>query len=378
MSDRINILLESYLSGPPDPAVKAELAGLLQTPEGEKQFSDIFDGQMRDRTFESEDSPDVVYERLMTALSTQIRAKKRIHRLRRWMAAAAAVLLIASTYFALRPSPSSPTVTALQDIAPGRTGAILTLADGSQVVLDSAGNGTIARQNGAVIVMRNGQLYYDLTGMGAGPVTYNTMTVPKGRTFRLTMPDGSGVWLNAASSIRYPTAFTGDRREVEITGEVYFEVAQDPRKPFHVRTGRETTIEVLGTHFNVQAYHHTEATLLQGSIRVGNGLVGKILEKPGQQAKVNLKGITLINHVDTTQTMAWKNGLFNFNGLRLRAVMQQLERWYDIEVIYEKNVPDIEFYGEINRNISLAGVLKALQLSDVHFKIEGRKLIVLP
>lgn len=310
----------------------------------------------------------------------------RVHFLRNWSWAAASVILLAGigTYFWATHKATTPPVAGVvktTDIPSGREGAILTLADGSQLVLDSVNNGVITTQNGTQVRMKNGQLTYDPAGAALGTVAYNTMRVPKGREFQLTLPDGTRVWLNAASSLRYPTAFTGKERKVEVTGEAYFEVTPHPEMPFIVDVNHKAAIEVLGTHFNINAYDdeaNIKTTLLEGSVKVVRASESKML-KPGQQAQINeQKGIAVVNNADADKVMAWKNGLFNFEGATLQEIMRQLERWYDIEVVYEKGVPNVEFTGEMTKGISLNGVLIALEKSDIHFRLEGRKLIVLP
>lgn len=258
-------------------------------------------------------------------------------------------------------------------------------------------------------MLQGGGIAYDATAAATGKVAYNTMTTPKGRQFQVTLPDGTKVWLNAASSIRYPTVFNDEERKVEVMGEVYFEVARaissnGEKKPFIVdvlpSTGRDgiqtgTRLEVLGTHFNVNAYNNEvtiNTTLLEGSVRVSQSMTAQpaVTLKPGQQAQVyNYGGVVpipenrgkvmkVINDADINKIMAWKNGLFNFEGASFAEVMGQLERWYDVEIVYEKTVPDIEFEGKMTRDVPLHDLLKMLERSDIHFRIEGRKLIVLP
>lgn len=269
----------------------------------------------------------------------------------------------------------------LKQIEPGRDGAILTLVDGSQLLIDSMGNGLLTTQNGTKVLLRNGQLIYDGEIEAPVAVGYNTMSTPKGRQFKMVLPDGTKVWLNAASSIRYPIAFTGDTREVAITGEAYFEVAHQKEKPFRVQMHDGTKVEVLGTHFNINSYDNEASintTLLEGSVRV-IGRNGHMLLQPGQQAQSQPSGnITLQNQVNVEQVMAWKNGLFDFQDARLEEVMRQLERWYDIEVSYESGIPDLEFYGKMGKDLSLETVLNGLKKSNVKFRMEeGRKLVVL-
>ena len=319
---------------------------------------------------------------------------RRVHFLHRnWRAVAAVLLLLAGSAYLLvsnsRSSGAGPTAAAsltTNDVSPGKSGAILTLADGTHMSLDSAGNGIIASQKGAQILLKNGQLEYDETGKASGEIAYNTMTTPKGRQFNLVLPDGSQVWLNAASSIKFPTAFSGKERSVEITGEAYFEVAKDKNRPFFVRA-MNTETEVLGTHFNINAYEEeaiVKATLLTGSIRTSAlhpvRSTDKSILHPGEQAQISSdEKMIVIPNADIEQTMAWKNGAFNFQNQGLKEVMRQLARWYDLEVVYEKNVPDVRFGGEMSRNIPLSDLLKGLKDMEVHFRIEeGRRLIVMP
>ncbi|MBO9154780.1 FecR family protein [Chitinophaga sp. GCM10012297] len=306
---------------------------------------------------------------------------------RRWWAAASVLLLLfAGGYFLLKPGHSSTPDIAVApppvDIMPGKKGAVLTLADGREVVLDSLGNGIIANQNGTQAVLDNGKLAYNDAGESSGEIQYNKTTTPRGRQFRLQLPDGTLVWLNAESSIRYPTAFEGSDRKVEITGEAYFEVAKNVQKPFLVSINNQTEVEVLGTHFNVNAYPNENSrntTLFEGAVRV-YGKNGPAVLKPGQQAQVTATGdLAVVNGTDLDKAIAWKNGVFNFRGSTLEEVMRQLARWYDIEIIYEGKVPSRRFNGEIGMDLSLAQVLKGLSVMQVNFRIEeGKRLVVMP
>jgi ferric-dicitrate binding protein FerR (iron transport regulator) len=310
----------------------------------------------------------------------------RVHFIRRWgWAAAAALLLAGSTYLlVMNKKDQSPIIASnVTDITPGSQGAILTLADGRQVVLDSMPSGVVAQQSGTAVVLSNGKLMYDPSGEAVSDIQYNKMTTPKGRQFQMTLPDGTKVWLNAASSIRYPTVFAGKERKVDVFGEACFEVAKDANKPFLVNINNKASIEVLGTLFNVNAYENEKTintTLLDGSVKVINQPASVIL-KPGQQAQINnISGgekIAVVNHPDLEKIMAWKNGLFNFEGANLEEVMRQLERWYNIDVVYENGIPDIQFMGEMSRQISLTDLLEILRRTEVDFRVEGRKLIVL-
>ncbi|HEY1201309.1 MAG TPA: FecR domain-containing protein [Niastella sp.] len=317
---------------------------------------------------------------------------RKMHGLWRWSSVAAIVLVVVgAAYFIMNKGKSNTTpVVKTADIPPGRDGAILTLADGTHIVLDSMGNGVVATQNGAQVTLKDGSLTY---GKDAGSTTpvYNILRTPNGRQFQLLLPDGTKVWLNAASSIRYPTVFTGNERSVDVHGEVYFEVAKNASMPFRVYIANAaggpggTVIEVLGTQFNVNAYENENAvktTLVEGSLKVlnvpGNVNKGSVVLTPGKQAVITTDSQLKVADADVDKVVAWKRGIFNFEDASLEEVMRQIERWYDIQVVYEKNVPDIKFGGKMSNDVSLQGLLKSLQESDVHFRLEGRKLIVLP
>lgn len=311
------------------------------------------------------------------------------------VAAAVAVLLtVAGLYLLINRKPATPAplvqTNTPADIAPGREGAILELSDGRKLVLDSLGNGMVATQEGSAVVLNNGELQYR-SASDASEIVYNTVSTPKGRQFRLQAADGTKVWLNAASSLRYPAVFAGNERLVEVTGEVYFEVAKQTdesgkRKPFRVKINDQTQVEVLGTHFNINSYADEASintTLLEGSVRIVNGQQNTLLQ-PGQQAQINgksagTKAIRVVNDVALDKVMAWKDGLFDFQDASLEEVMRQLERWYDLEIVYEKGIPKLEFVGKMGRDLSLANVLRGLEMSNVHFRIEeGRRLVVFP
>lgn len=308
-----------------------------------------------------------------------------LFRIRKWgWAAAVALLLAGGTYYWLANRHHTALMAAKPAvIEPGRQGAVLTLADGSEIVLDSLKNGIVANQRGAAVVLGEGQLVYDPTVAGTPELQYNTMTTPKGRQFQVTLPDGTNVWLNAASSVRYPTSFTGNERRVEVTGEAYFEVVKNAAKPFIVEVNNKAAVEVLGTSFNINAYgdeRSVRATLLSGSIRVGVPFAGRkkaVVLAPGQQAEVAGTQITVAENQDADKILAWKNGLFNFDGADLEEVMRQLERWYNIEVVYENGIPHTRFIGEMSRQIALTDLLDILKRTEVDFRVEGRKLIVL-
>lgn len=304
--------------------------------------------------------------------------------MRRWWVAASVLLLFCAggyLLFLTRESNNPDIVeTVIQpDIKAGKSGAILTLADGRQVVLDSMGNGLVAQQNGAKAIMRNGKLVYDAQQSGTTEIVYNTMSTPKGRQFHVTLPDGTRVWLNASSSVRYPTVFSGKDREVDITGEVYFEIEKDASKPFFVRVNNATAVEVLGTSFNVNAYTNEETvntTLIDGKVKVLSSSKAEVL-LPGKQAQVQQNNIRIVN-ADVDRVLAWKNGFFDFEGISVAEILRQLERWYDIEVVYPNSIPNVVLTGQVTRDVSLQGLLRGLDALGLRTKLEGRKLIILP
>jgi ferric-dicitrate binding protein FerR (iron transport regulator) len=305
-----------------------------------------------------------------------------VRRMYRWWSAAAAVLLLlgAGIYF-LRPSAPPAPVAALSTmpILPGTSKATLTLADGSVIPLDSNGNRVITQQ-GALIHLNNGQLQYNMQDYTA-QTTLNTLATPKGGQFRLTLPDGTRVWLNAASAITFPTAFRQGKREVEIKGEVYFEVAAMTKMPFQVKISHQTNIEVLGTSFNINAYTDEpgiKTTLIQGAVKVNAGSSSRVL-LPGQQALVKSPGnIDIVAHADTAAILAWKKEEFNFRDADIPTVMRQLARWYDVTIVYAGNIPARRFQGEIQRNLPLSDVLEGLKGTGIHFRLQGRSIIVEP
>ncbi|MBE8724374.1 FecR family protein [Flavobacterium hungaricum] len=275
------------------------------------------------------------------------------------------------------------------EIAPGGNRGILTLSNGKQIVLsDITAKDTIAQegeQDEVTIKMdANGVITYVINPNAAGAKedenSFNTLSTPTGGQYNIVLADGTKVFLNAVSSIKYPTQFNGDQRIVELDGEAYFEVAKNKSKPFIVKSDQQS-IEVLGTHFNVHAYDNesvVKTTLLEGSVAVSSKNQKAVL-KPGQQANLsdNTAKIT-IKEVDTEAAIAWKNGRFKFDNADLKSVMKQLERWYGIKVEYRGDVSDVRFNGGTFRNKNLSEVLKVLELSNIKFKVEGKTIIVDP
>ncbi|MGN6495320.1 MAG: FecR family protein [Agriterribacter sp.] len=275
-------------------------------------------------------------------------------------------------------------------IEPGGDKAVLTLANGQTVVLDEAGNGDLAQQGNAKVIKLNGQLSYQQTGSTKAPA-YNTITTPRGGQYKLILADGTKVWLNAASSLRFPVSFSGDVRTVELSGEGYFEVAamhsseHHKKIPFLVKilhaAGNTGEVEVLGTHFNIMAYADEAAvktTLLEGSVRIKNSKTNTLLQ-PGEQASLQKETLEVQKRVDVEEVIAWKEGYFQFDRKApIEQVMRQVARWYDVEIGYEGAIPNRRFGGKIARDSRLQDVLKMLELNNIRFRIEGRKITVTP
>lgn len=301
--------------------------------------------------------------------------------------AAAACMLIAISaglyFYSGTRSSSSPlaSVETKHDAAPGGNKATLTLSDGSQISLTDAGNGQLAEQAGVKITKNaDGQLVYSIVPSDVKALAFNTISTPRGGVYQVNLPDGTRVWLNAASSIKFPTTFAHqNQRKVELQGEAYFEVAKNKKLPFIVDTDQQQ-VEVLGTHFNINSYEdegEVKTTLLEGSVKVSAGNV--MFLQPGQQAVLPLRsaGKIKVSPANIEQAMAWKNGFFHFERETIHSVLRQLSRWYDVEVVYQIDRPDDEFIGDIPRGLKLSEVLKILEFEGTHFRIEGRKLFVI-
>ena len=308
-------------------------------------------------------------------------------------AAASVILLLASGVWLLLQKKQTSVETAqskniqLQQnvFAPQTNRATITLADGKTIYLDSLQNGKLLAVEGVEIdKLQDGKIQY--RGNTSHPV-YNTLTNPKGsKQIDITLADGTRVWLNAASSVTFPVAFIGNERKVDIKGEAYLEVAHDASKPFKVKKG-EMEVAVLGTKFNVNTYEDEadmKVTLLEGSVSVnkisadGNTIVKQVKIKPGQQAKFSPANIVVENEVNIEEVMAWKNGIFKFNNTTIETLMRQIEKWYDVDIIYEGKVTS-HFVATIPKTVSAQNVFKILeQTGAVHFKIEGKKVIVSP
>lgn len=303
----------------------------------------------------------------------------------RWIAAAAAVLLVGlvSVLYLYRSQQNRlPQLVIQADMAPGGNHATLTLADGSLVELSSEQSGLIMKSG--IVTYTDGSTV-PVDGAGETAATSYVISIPNGGQYQVVLTDGSTVWLNASSTLRYPSRFTGQNREVEIEGEAFFEVARDVDRPFVVRV-KGHSVKVLGTAFNVSSYSDdpdTRVTLVHGSVEVadqeGHGMASAVGLKPGEQAVIDGKGIE-VKAVNVAPYTAWRDGVFRFDETELRSVLRQLSRWYDMEVEYRGDIPDTYYYGQIGRNNNLSAVLRILKESGLSFTVENdgviRKLVV--
>lgn len=326
------------------------------------------------------------------------------HKRYRYLAAAVTVAAVLTTvayfWFQNKPKPSTTTIAqnTVNDVLPGGNKAILKLSNGKTIVLDNAQNGVLTTQEAVQIEKQEGELTYKQSA-ATTTVAYNTLATPAGGHFQLKLPDGTRVWLNAASSITYPTAFAGNERRVSITGEGYFEVAtlrlrSGQKMPFKVTilpqkgSTEGAEVEVLGTHFNVNAYSNEDyikTTLLEGSIKFkvqeGSGVQRSKLLSPGQQATVtkDADNINVENKQDAASSISWVKGIFHFEKANLGNVMRQLARWYDVQIVYEGPMSTQTITGDVERNINLSEFLGVLEkMGKARYTIQGKTVKVMP
>jgi len=319
-----------------------------------------------------------IYDRLAFARARSYR--------RSWLSYSAAAILLflisVSTYLYI--SKKNTSVQYTNDVAPGRNSAMLTLANGEKIDLDNLKSGEQVRQSHIKVTkVSGGRLVYTVLDDEANSNTnaFNTIETPKGGQYEVNLPDGTKVWLNAASSLKYPVTFGPKQRSVELHGEAYFEVAHNPQKPFIVATTQQQ-VEVLGTHFNVNAYNDeatVNTTLLEGKVKIAGKGISAIL-RPGQQSVLTTQTHQLkVQAADLERDMAWKNGDFVFKNQDLESIMRQVARWYNVEVVYEQNAHrDVTFGGWVSRAKNISAVLKIMELTgNVHFKVSGRRITVM-
>ena len=366
------------------------------TPDEKKLVEQWYDGIGGEELTPVQFNEARVKEQVFEKITSTIEGKKnkqnpkkiKLYHSMFFKAAIFIVTLLAGIYVYLKQTenaalPTGSFKTTKSKIIPGGNNAILLLADGSQIVLNKASDGRIANQSGVqVIKTKSGELLYRFAGnTNAKTATINTVSTPRGGQYHLILVDGTEVWLNASSSIKFPMAFAGNERKVEVSGEVYFEVAKNKVKPFIVHTD-QSDIKVLGTHFNINTYDDEEfqrTTLLEGSIEIKKGNLKAII-KPGQQANINGKSeLIKINEVEDPEAIiAWKNGYFQFEKSDLQSVMRQVSRWYNTDVSYNGAIPTKQYTGKIPRSINASKLIEMLSYSGIHCQIEHNQITVNP
>lgn len=371
-NERYRELARKQLLGTISPDEAAELAGWLAHD----------DGQQLEVPAGIAESRDVHEKQLLGAIEQRIGWKRsaRMRALRLTAAAAAIVLAITLGWWLIKPSPSAPPAAFIavnkQDGSPGGNRAVLTLGNGQRIMLDSAANGTLFSQGGIQAVkLDSGSLAYNMGGTGK-EIQMHTLSTPVGGQFRITLSDGTAIWLNAASSLKFPSSFTGGERSVEITGEAYFEVAKNKAMPFKVLFNGNA-VEVLGTHFNIMAYPDetkSKVTLLEGSVAISNSS-GRQLLRPGMQALVGNTITTGTANVE--EAVAWKNGLFIFDNEDIHSIMRKLARWYDVKPAYADAMQGVTFSGTVSRYGNVSDVLEMLEMTEsVRFELQGATIRV--
>lgn len=380
--NEIQILIDKYLSGEASQEERMTVEHWYENVSGP-------DGEFSEQRLQAlkSDMHQAVFSQLKKeALVVPLKASSRLLHYVGWVAAILVIGIGVGFYFysSERSLPGKLASQLPNDIVPGGNKATLTLADGSTLALDGAGSGQLASQAGVAIRKNeDGLLSYQADQNSTGhTLVYNTISIPRGGKYRVILADGTKIWLNSATILKYPTEFSGDERKVELSGEAYFEVAKDPNKPFKVLSEGQT-VEVLGTHFNINAYAdegHTSSTLLEGSIRISSGSQLAVL-KPGQQSIIkpgpeNNKAIQVNTNINTAEVIAWKDDLFQFEDADIKTVMNQIGRWYDVDVVYGNKIPEDHYTGKVSRNVNASQALKILEASGINFKIEGKKIIV--
>lgn len=386
--DYFDLLIEKYLTDSIQPSEEQALLQALEDPSYRARFERIVDGLAAEGAFSDTPDPasrEATYERLMGAIGA--REQRPFRQLPRLISVAAAVLLIAGAgFYFLGHSPRKAATASLRQatgaspVTPGGNRAVLRLAGGRTILLDSAHDGLLATQGATRIVKQDsGRLRYQAVPDGEAVVS-NTISTPRGGQYQLILPDGTKVWLDASSSLTFPTGFRGNDRVVDMTGEAYFEVAPNARQSFKVRADG-VVVEVLGTHFNIMAYgdeRSIKTTLIQGSVKVTKDAFSRVLA-PGEQAVLDREGASpSVQAADVEQAVAWKNGYFEFENMDLKTIMRQISRWYDVDIRFEGQDQQARFGGGISRKLELAQVLRLLETNGVRFRLENRTLIVNP
>ncbi|HLR38153.1 MAG TPA: FecR family protein [Chitinophagaceae bacterium] len=391
-AERIAYLFQCYFNGIATSEEQSELVNWILQEKNTAQVKELLrkawiTSYGEEDIFSKEESEAILQHILKEGSEKRSIQKKRVF-FKRAIAVAAVLLVLLSTgyflYINKKPQPElTKHVEKLKnDVLPGKNKATLMLANGSVIHLNNKKMGTIAKQGKTSIVkIKNGQLAYNKEVSPSNDrkeIQYNTLRTPRGGQYQVTLPDGSKVWLNAASSLKFPATFNGKNRTVQLTGEAYFEINQNKNKPFKV-IANEVKVVVLGTHFNMNTYKNNatvKTTLIEGAIKVARKGKSVVLE-PGQQAGMdrNAKNIK-VSEANIEEVVAWKNGVFYFDGDNMDYIMRRISRWYNVKVVYKNGVPSGHYTGVISRNTNLSQVLKVLELSGIHFEIKGRNIVV--
>ncbi|WP_293310571.1 FecR family protein [Pedobacter sp. UBA5917] len=381
-TEEIKYLLKKYNDQTASPQEKKLIEEWYEHVNGEElQPSEFSETEIKSQSFSN------IQSRIKA--HANVKKPKQIKLFSAWFFRAAIVLitLSAGLYLYLKQTESNVPVIISKvnktEIIPGGDNAILSLADGSKVVLNKTADGQIADQSGVKIIKtKSGELLYRFVGdPNASATAMNTVSTPRGGQYHLILADGTEVWLNAASSVKFPAAFAGNERKVEVTGEVYFEVSKNKAKPFIVHTD-QSDIKVLGTHFNVNTYDDEEyqrTTLLEGSIEMKTGNQ-KVLLTPGQQANIGGKsGAIKIREIDDLEAViGWTNGYFQFEKSDLQSVMRQVSRWYNTTVNYNGTIPAKQYTGKIPRSVNVAKLIEMLSYTGIHCSVEHNEITVNP
>jgi transmembrane sensor len=385
MPENFRELFDRYIRGQISPDELKQLQRIIQDEKNAGVFSQLLEEAYINPALQINEGKEEAWNEFKYRISGRSKTAGSIRYLKSgWFRAAAVVTILAAVAViwlitgddGKEKDPVVQTSTQ-EDAAPGKQGALLKLADGRVISLDSLGNGLVADANGVAVNLSNGSLSYEKDNSAA--VSYNTLSTPNGRQFKLVLPDGSKVWLNAASSIRYPTRFEGKERKVEITGEVYFEITKNAAKSFIV-TRDNLDMTVLGTSFNAKLYDNQSPaaiTLVTGKLQVQDKRGSRqLVLSPGTQALVHKERVELNSHPDLNDVLAWKEGKFSFNAAGIMDVMNELARWYDISVKYEGNIPQRRFTGKIGMDLQLSEILDLLRKNDIQFSLREKVLYV--
>jgi len=404
---RIQHLLELYYNGTASPKEKAELALFIKATDNEMLtivLKEIWSQPVLPNPVLSTHTSDSILREILNKKPADVPTIKLMNR--NWFrVAAAAIVLLCISISVLIFRQNKPINEINQvvefakpiekplyknDIKPGGNKAVLTLADGTKIILDDAAQGALTKQgNTTIIKLDDGRLAYNpqtIAKITSKTILYNTLTTPRGGQYCVTLPDSTVVWLNASTSLKFPIAFSGKERKVEVHGEAYFEVAKNEAMPFIVKAGNEE-IKVLGTHFNVSAYADDKlikTTLLEGSVKISlkdnnESIDNTITLVPGQQSQLDKNNNLSVIETNLNEAVAWKNGYFMFKNENIESIMLKLARWYDVKVNYNVDIENRDFTGTIARSQNISDVLTMLELTEIiHFKIEGKTITVLP